>query len=274
VHDFNADTHRIDLNVTNADGFTLSRSITITVSPLDAHVVQIIIQKTKTNYGKNENVILEANVTGALTAISYAWKDGDTDLGITTKQLNRTFSVGLHTVTVVSTANNLDKSASVDFNVSDWTDFNSTSLTLNNDKVIIQKRASLTDLMWVNESNASKGKCAKIHGADGNSTLFATEFEAAKTFCSSTEFGNFAGLSGWRTPTATELKGFITATIAANILPAYDKKCKKLLALKDNKVGSPDLNNSYTTIGTRYSSNPGVESNMTPNIGLRCVRDN
>jgi hypothetical protein len=128
--------------------------------------------------------------------------------------------------------------------------------------------------MWVNEHNAAKGKCAKIHTvSDTNSSLSPTEFNAAKTFCSSMVF---AGFSDWRTPTSGELKFFIESTIEAQVLPAYDAKCKKLLALKAEGVDT-SIDDNYVTVTTRYDttngagiiSSPGI---LIPNIGLRCVR--
>ena len=138
-------------------------------------------------------------------------------------------------------------------------------LTSNDDVVLIQKS---TKLMWVNEPDVSKGKCAKIH-----KDAFRSEFERAKGFCKSSQFGNFAGLSNWRTPTADELKTFIKAT--KDIHVNYDAHCNKLLALKNSQITNETIDSSYTTISTRFnSSNPiGIDlQSLKPNIGLRCVR--
>lgn len=140
------------------------------------------------------------------------------------------------------------------------------SYTTNEDEVIIQKS---TKLMWVNESDASKGKCAKVH----KGTAFATEFQRAKGFCKSSEFGHFAGFSNWRTPTSSELKTFIRST--KNMDVQYDAHCKKLLALKDNKATQENLDSSYTTISTRFDDVHPLATDLNsiiPNIGLRCVR--
>jgi len=139
------------------------------------------------------------------------------------------------------------------------------SYTANDDIVIIQKS---TKLMWVNEPDISKGKCAKIH-----KDVFRPEFERAKGFCKSSQFGNFAGLSNWRTPTADELKTFIKATKDMHI--NYDAHCNKLLALKNSNITNETIDSSYTTISTRFNTtNPiGVDlKSLVPNIGLRCVR--
>ena len=138
-------------------------------------------------------------------------------------------------------------------------------LTSNDDVVLIQKS---TKLMWVNEPDVSKGKCAKIH-----KDAFRSEFERAKGFCKSSQFGNFAGLSNWRTPTADELKTFIKSTKDMNV--NYDAHCDKLLALKSSQITNETIDSSYTTISTRFnSSNPiGIDlQSLKPNIGLRCVR--
>ena len=139
------------------------------------------------------------------------------------------------------------------------------SYTANDDVVLIQKS---TKLMWVNEPDVSKGKCAKIH-----KDVFRSEFERAKGFCKSSQFGNFAGLSNWRTPTADELKTFIKATKDMHV--NYDAHCNKLLALKNSNITDETIDSSYTTISTRFNStNPiGVDlKSLVPNIGLRCVR--
>jgi len=139
------------------------------------------------------------------------------------------------------------------------------SYTINEDEVIIQKS---TKLMWVNESDVSKGKCAKVHKA-----TFETEFQSAKGFCKSSAFGNFAGFSNWRTPTSSELKTFILAT--RNMDVQYDAHCNKLLALKDNKTTQENLDSSFTTISTRFNDTYPLGTDLNsiiPNIGLRCVR--
>jgi hypothetical protein len=232
--------------------------------------ISLTITGAKANYDLSETVNLIANVTGA-TPNSYSWKENGVELSNQATLSKSDFSKGEHNVTVSITTDEVNKSKSVTFDISDLSDFNITSFTANNDEVIIQKS---TNLMWVNEHNAAKGKCAKIHNNDENhTTRYETEFATAKDFCKSSSFGNFAGKTGWRTPTKTELATFITSTINANILPAYDAKCKKLLALKDGATDE-DANESYITVITRYGSNPGRESDLQPNIGLRCVRDN
>ena len=149
--------------------------------------------------------------------------------------------------------------------IDNGSDIYEATLTSNDDVVLIQKS---TKLMWVNEPDVSKGKCAKIH-----KDAFRSEFEQAKGFCKSSQFGNFAGLSNWRTPTADELKTFIKAT--KDIHVNYDAHCNKLLALKNSQITNETIDSSYTTISTRFnSSNPiGVDlQSLKPNIGLRCVR--
>jgi hypothetical protein len=138
------------------------------------------------------------------------------------------------------------------------------TLTSNDDVVLIQKS---TKLMWVNEPDVSKGKCKKIHKA-----TFQKDFSEAKGFCKSSQFGNFAGHSNWRTPTSSELKTFIKAT--KNMDVNYDAHCDKLLALKDTQTNNESSDSSYTTISTRFNSLPiGTDLNsLKPNIGLRCVR--
>jgi len=139
------------------------------------------------------------------------------------------------------------------------------TLTSNDDVVLIQKS---TKLMWVNEPDESKGKCAKIH-----KNTFRSEFERAKGFCKSSQFGNFAGLSKWRTPTAEELKIFIKATKDMDV--NYDAPCNKLLALKNSNITNETIDSSYTTISTRFNSNNPIAvdlKSLKPNIGLRCVR--
>jgi len=139
------------------------------------------------------------------------------------------------------------------------------SYTTNDDEVLIQKS---TKLMWVNESDVSKGKCAKVHKA-----TFSTEFQRAKGFCKSSEFGNFAGFSNWRTPTSSELKTFIRST--RNIDVQYDAHCNKLLALKDNKTTQENLDSSFTTVSTRFNDTHPLGTDLhsiIPNIGIRCVR--
>ncbi len=233
--------------------------------------ISVSITGAKASYTVDEDVNLTANVTNA-TTISYVWKEGTVELGRLRTLLKSDFPTGPHTVTLLVTADDINKSKSVTFNVvnaPDLTDFNITSLTANNDEVIIH-----AGLMWVNESNVTKDKCAKIHGNDANHTVrFETEFTRAKTFCSTAPFGNFAGLSGWRTPTKSELTTFIEESVASNIDVWYDAPCKKLLALK-NAGDNIDNNDSYTTVSTIHDTTktPGTESNMIPNIGLRCVR--
>lgn len=238
--------------------------------------ISVSITGAKANYIVGEDVNLTVNVTGATTINGYSWIEDDVEIGTMATLSKNDFGTGAHTVTVKVTADDINKSKSVTFNVvnaPDLSDFNITSLTVNNDEVIIQKS---TGLMWVNESDVTKGKCAKIHAnTDTNPTMFATEFESAKTFCSSDEFGNFAGLNGWRTPTSSEMKQFIESTIAADILPAYDAPCAKLLALTGS-AANIDNNDSYVTVTTRHSTTTaGVISasgDLVPNIGLRCVR--
>ncbi len=136
------------------------------------------------------------------------------------------------------------------------------SFTSNDDVVIVQQS---TGLMWVNEPDVSKGKCAKVH-----KTTYAADFSRAKGFCKSSQFGSFAGFSNWRTPTSAELKKFILAT--KNMDVNYDAHCKKLLALK-NKNANESTDASYTTITTRYSNIRAQDAgNIKPNFGLRCVR--
>ena len=149
--------------------------------------------------------------------------------------------------------------------IDDGPDIYEATLTSNDDVVIIQKS---TKLMWVNEPDVSKGKCAKIH-----KDAFQSEFERAKGFCKSSQFGNFAGLSNWRTPTADELKIFIKATQDMDI--NYDAPCNKLLALKNSNITNETLDSSYTTISTRFNTtHPSAVDlkSLVPNIGLRCVR--
>ena len=139
------------------------------------------------------------------------------------------------------------------------------TLTSNDDVVLIQKS---TKLMWVNEPDESKGKCAKIH-----KNGFRSEFEKAKGFCKSKQFGNFAGLSKWRTPTAKELKIFIKATKDMDV--NYDAPCNKLLALKNSNITNETIDSSYTTISTRFNNDNPIAvdlKSLKPNIGLRCVR--
>ena len=137
------------------------------------------------------------------------------------------------------------------------------SYTSNDDVVLIQKSAGL---MWVNEPDQSKGKCAKVH-----TQTYRSDFERAKGFCQSQAFGVFAGFTNWRTPTSSELKAFILAT--KNMDVHYDAPCKKLLALK-NRNGDTGDDASYTTITTRFSAVRAQDAgNVDPSFGLRCVRD-
>ncbi len=136
------------------------------------------------------------------------------------------------------------------------------SFTHNDDIVIIHKS---TGLMWVNEPDISKGKCAKVH-----TETYQSDFASAKGFCKSMQFGSFAGFSNWRTPTSSELKTFILATKSMDV--NYDAHCKKLLALKNNHTDETS-DNSFTTITTRFSPVRAQDAhNLKPNFGLRCVR--
>jgi len=238
--------------------------------------ISVTISGAKSEYIIGEDVNLTANVSGTSQINSYIWSENGVEIGNSSSISKSDFALGSHTVSLKIETDDVNKTASVSFNIHNapnLSDFNITSLTSKKDEVIVQKS---TNLMWVNESNISKGKCAKIHGnTDDDPDKFATEFANAKTFCSSID--GFAGKTGWRTPTADELRTFIISTINANVLPAYDAHCAKLLALVDSSVNS-DSNDSYVTVTTRYNKNgAGTISNagdLVPNIGLRCVRDN
>jgi hypothetical protein len=281
INNLNEGAHDINLTVTDTVNNTTAKdNVTITVSDY-----LVTVKPTKKVYKKDENVTLEANVTGTVATLGYTWSDkhtkwkddkfegpalSDDNLSnFTTEKLTKVFSIGHHKVTVKVSANNSDKSATFDFDVIDDSDFNRTLSTDKKDRVIVHK-----NLMWVDQPldlNATDGKpkCAKIHGvSDTNKTLNAEQFETGKKFCDLMVF--FNGKDDWRTPTPTELKVFIDNSLKQNFLSVYDDKCARLLAITD--TSHPDANNSYATVMSRYSSSPATDSNLTPNIGVRCVR--
>jgi len=273
VRNFNVGTHTVNLIVTNQDSISISSKVDIVISDI-ANNPPVANAGADITVKNGEQLHFDGSLStdDDGTIIKYEWiydsKVLNSDTTIPT--FTQTAKLGNYTVTLRVTDNNgatAEDTVLVQVVENSSSDFNITSLTANNDEVIIQISENL---MWVNESDVSKGKCAKIH-----SDTFATEFNSAKTFCSSID--GFAGKTGWRTPTASELQTFITSTIDENILPAYDAQCAKLLALT-NAGADIDDNNSYVTVTTRYdSSGAGTVSNpgeLIPSIGLRCVRDN
>jgi hypothetical protein len=281
IDDFSEGVHNIKLTVKDTiNNIIAEDSVVIIVSDYF-----VTIKPVKKVYKKDENVTLEANVTGIVSSLGYVWSDKHTawkddksegnlktsdDLSsFTTEKLTRLFSIGHHKVTVNVSANRSNKSATFDFDVIDDSDFNRT-LYKSKDRVVVHK-----NLMWVDQpvnqtAVDGKPKCAKIHSAsDTNNTLKYEEFENGKIFCQEMIF---FGKNDWRTPTPSEVKEYINDSLKANFLSVYDAACARLLVITD--PSHPDENNSYATVTTRYSSLPAHDSGLIPSIGLRCVRDN
>ena len=275
VINFSEGRHKITVEVTNQDDVVLKDTLSVEVASNNFTVDFSVI---KDKYNKDEQVAfdLAAPVTSTITwKDNYLkWKDGkksgpsiSNDSFSLDTPYKKVFGVGHHDVTVTVSLNNVDKNKTVSFDVEDWTDFNRT--TISGDRVMVHN-----NLMWVDEPDMSKKACAKIKKvSETNTTLNPAEFTTAKTFCSTLD-GKFTNLTGWRIPTAAEVKELIESSISANTILFYDAACGKVLAYNG---GNKDVNSSFSTVNTRYSSSAGAQSaqgDLKPNIGLRCVRNN
>jgi len=262
--------HLIELQVSDSNK-TATATKMITVSEflltLQDSKINHSIKHGKTNYDVSENVVLEAKVVGLAQADTYTWKEKNHTIA-TTSKLDKKFSVGSHRVIVEATVNDSLKSISFDFNVSDWSNFETKTLSDREDKVLVDKDKKL---MWVNDAEDSKEVCLAVHEKRLNIAQ-----SLSQKFCKNIEFGGFKkGL--WRTPTSDELSNFIKETVKANILPAYYQPCNILFA---------DENGVSKVVATRYAIENKIEILPTSsrnaelgevlefrtNYGIRCVR--
>jgi hypothetical protein len=131
-------------------------------------------------------------------------------------------------------------------------------------KIIKDTTNPAKTLTWVNEYDATKNACLAIHKDKPE------ELVKSKDFCEKLDYDGF---TTWRNPTSAELSNFVIKTNEAHILPGYEAPCARLLAKdgNDSKVVYTrfDHNASHTLGGV-----DNLETNLTSNIGLRCVRDN
>ncbi len=270
--DFSVGPHVIVLNVENS-GKTVSDRKTITVSKFLLNLTSSE-SKYKKDYGIDENITFDANVTGSLESTPvYTWtRDGVEVQDANSSQLSiDDFNTSLHNVFVNVSVNGIEQNASVDFNVSDFTDLNFT--TVSGGDVIIQTVSMGQNLMWVSDMDKTKKACLAIHHDKPE------EITESQTFCSSLNFAGFN--SDWRKPTVSEVTNFITTTISANILPAYYAPCKLLIGTDGGtdqaiitRYGQGKLGNAGDTFGTVSSVQTDSNTSKRKNVGLRCVRDN
>jgi hypothetical protein len=266
---FSLGKHEIDLKVSDGKK-TVTAKKTITVSEflltLQDSKINHSIKHGETNYDVSENVVLEAKIVGLAQADTYTWKEKNNTIS-TTSKLDKKFSVGSHSVTVEARVNNLVKSASFDFNVSDWSNFDTKILSLREDKVLVDKEKKL---MWVSDSDESKKACLAVH--EGNLSVAKP---LSQNFCKGIEFGGFEKGS-WRVPTPNELSNFIKETVKANILPAYYQPCNILFA---------DENGVSKVVATRYGVKEDIDGSIVnisaklgdiidyrTHYGIRCVK--
>jgi hypothetical protein len=250
--------HHISANVTNT-GTTKSALKDIEV--VDKFFVTI--NAAKSTFGIDENVTLDANITGfAGNNPTYTWKEGAVVLGNQAQFKKDDFNKSEHHVVVIVSDGDTNRSDSFDFNVSDFTNFEKQTLSARKDEVLFQKTENL---MWVSDMNKSKEACLAIH------KNIEAEYNASKTFCQDLHFAGFD--NGWRKPTVGEIQSFITQTIEANILPAYYAPCKFLIGVDGTQQVILTRYGQKFGFGTAGDVNGTFETvRQTQNIGLRCVR--
>jgi len=215
----------------------------------------------------DDDETLYANVTeNAGDNLKYSWKEEDEVLGNQSELSKGVFSTSLHHVElIVTNSNGIERNASFDFNISDFTNFETRTLSTREDGVLIQTDKNLT---WVSDMDDTKEACLAIHVGNKDDS------NKEPTFCQNLEF---AGYHNWRKPSVIEIQNFITTTIEANILPAYYAPCKFLIGVDSNSIEQVVI----TRYGQKVGFGDAGDINGTyedvrkdKNIGLRCVRSN
>ena len=211
----------------------------------------------QTEWYASDTVRLTANVTGAIEP-EYTWKEGNTTLGHGSSLEKSDFTPGDHTITLFVDDGAYSKSAVYHIHVIPVPKFKIESLTVNEDKVMMDVNHRK---MWVSDGDQSKHACLAVPTP--------ADYSQVENFCENLDF---AGFTNWRKPSARELSNFVKDTVKADVLPAYYAPCQLLIATNDASKDVAVITR-YGVAAEKGALGDVIDPAPTSKVGLRCVRD-